>query len=451
MADTFTAHYNLTKPQIGGDPDTWGTLLNANFDAIDTQMSANNTLANAALPKAGGTLTGPLAINQTASQFALTIGSAGVNGAGFKLIGDGTTTPSKYIRARAGLLEFVNDANNAIVTTMTDAGAWSFAQRPTFNGATPWDSANFTPSNYLPLAGGTMTGSLTLSSNPLLLNAPSAAERYFYIQTNGATRWRFGGTSDAETGGNAGTNWVLTSFNDAGAYLNTPVSVNRATGVATFSARPVFGAATPWDSANFTPGNYALLSGAAFTGAVSVGAVLSVNTSGQAASVAVTDSGANGAGIKLSGNGATTPSKYIRARAGLLEFVNDANNAIVTTMTDTGHWSAADFSASSDIRKKTEIRSLLRGLDELKRMPPREYLKEGREEIGFIAQEAQVVIPEAVSVDPEGFLTLSYGQTLALVASAVLDLDAPALAARKRVGPILGEVGNAQLFEQLRQ
>src|SRR5574340_746128 len=373
MADTFTAHYNLTKPQIGGDPDTWGTLLNANFDAIDTQMSANNTLANAALPKAGGTLTGPLAINQTASQFALTIGSAGVNGAGFKLIGDGTTTPSKYIRARAGLLEFVNDANNAIVTTMTDAGAWSFAQRPTFNGATPW---------------------------------------------------RFGGTSDAETGGNAGTNWVLTSFNDAGAYLNTPVSVNRATGVATFSARPVFGAATPWDSANFTPGNYALLSGAAFTGAVSVGAVLSVNTSGQAASVAVTDSGANGAGIKLSGNGATTPSKYIRARAGLLEFVNDANNAIVTTMTDTGHWSAADFSASSDIRKKTEIRSLLRGLDELKRMPPREYLKEGREEIGFIAQEAQVVIPEAVSVDPEGFLTLSYGQTLALVASAVLDLDA---------------------------
>src|SRR5574340_21938 len=370
MADTFTAHYNLTKPQIGGDPDTWGTLLNANFDAIDTQMSANNTLANAALPKAGGTLTGPLAINQTASLFALTIGSAG------------------------------------------------------FNGATPWDSANFTPSNYLPLAGGTMTGSLTLSSNPLLLNAPSAAERYFYIQTNGATRWRFGGTSDAETGGNAGTNWVLTSFNDAGAYLNTPVSVNRATGVATFSARPVFGAATPWDSANFTPGNYALLSGAAFTGAVSVGAVLSVNTSGQAASVAVTDSGANGAGIKLSGNGATTPSKYIRARAGLLEFVNDANNAIVTTMTDTGHWSAADFSASSDIRKKTEIRSLLRGLDELKRMPPREYLKEGREEIGFIAQEAQVVIPEAVSVDPEGFLTLSYGQTLALVASAVLDLDA---------------------------
>src|SRR5574340_399479 len=323
MADTFTAHYNLTKPQIGGDPDTWGTLLNANFDAIDTQMSANNTLANAALPKAGGTLTGPLAINQTASQFALTIGSAGVNGAGFKLIGDGTTTPSKYIRARAGLLEFVNDAN----------------------------SANVTPSNYLPLAGGTMTGSLTLSSNPLLLNAPSAAERYFSIQTNGATRWRFGGTSDAETGGNAGTNWVLTSFNDAGAYLNTPVSVNRATGVATFSARPVFGAATPWDSANFTPGNYALLSGAAFTGAVSVGAVLSVNTSGQAASVAVTDSGANGAGIKLSGNGATTPSKYIRARAGLLEFVNDANNAIVTTMTDTGHWSAADFSASSDIRK----------------------------------------------------------------------------------------------------
>lgn len=43
MADTFTPNYNLTKPQIGGDTNTWGTVLNGNFDIIDTTMKANAT------------------------------------------------------------------------------------------------------------------------------------------------------------------------------------------------------------------------------------------------------------------------------------------------------------------------------------------------------------------------------------------------------------------------
>ncbi|MDI3304661.1 MAG: hypothetical protein QJR04_25265 [Burkholderia multivorans] len=48
MADTYTPYYNLTKPSIGGDPDTWGQLLNDNFDTIDTQMKANADAAAAA-------------------------------------------------------------------------------------------------------------------------------------------------------------------------------------------------------------------------------------------------------------------------------------------------------------------------------------------------------------------------------------------------------------------
>lgn len=41
MADTFTPNYNLVLPGIGGDVNTWGTLLNGNFSAIDTGMAAN--------------------------------------------------------------------------------------------------------------------------------------------------------------------------------------------------------------------------------------------------------------------------------------------------------------------------------------------------------------------------------------------------------------------------
>lgn len=62
-----TANYGWTKPTVGGDGGAWGGILNTLFDAIDTDLAALaatvstvSTTASAALPKAGGEMTGEI-------------------------------------------------------------------------------------------------------------------------------------------------------------------------------------------------------------------------------------------------------------------------------------------------------------------------------------------------------------------------------------------------------
>lgn len=65
MADT--ANYGWTKPTVGGDGGAWGGILNTLFDDIDADLntlaatvSSVSTVASAALPKAGGEMTGEI-------------------------------------------------------------------------------------------------------------------------------------------------------------------------------------------------------------------------------------------------------------------------------------------------------------------------------------------------------------------------------------------------------
>lgn len=55
-----TTNFEWNLPDVAGDSGAWGTLLNTIFNDIDDELNTAKTTANAALPKAGGVMTGHL-------------------------------------------------------------------------------------------------------------------------------------------------------------------------------------------------------------------------------------------------------------------------------------------------------------------------------------------------------------------------------------------------------
>jgi hypothetical protein len=75
------------------------------------------------------------------------------------------------------------------------------------------------------------------ASPALILNKTSIAGGAIWGQYNGLNRWLImPGAGDAETGGNAGSNFYITRYDDAGNVLSDVLSISRATGKATFTA-----------------------------------------------------------------------------------------------------------------------------------------------------------------------------------------------------------------------
>ena len=75
---------------------------------------------------------------------------------------------------------------------------------------------------YLPLTGGTISGDL-------VIDRAATAGSSVRLSGNGLYRWAISRSATATS------DFVLSRFNDAGAWIDDPFSINRATGAATFS------------------------------------------------------------------------------------------------------------------------------------------------------------------------------------------------------------------------
>jgi hypothetical protein len=74
----------------------------------------------------------------------------------------------------------------------------------------------------------------------LAIDGAAATVREMEISTAGLARWRLGGNNTAEAGTNAGTDFAIRSYNDAGSILYTPMTVTRSTGYVTLSRVPTY-------------------------------------------------------------------------------------------------------------------------------------------------------------------------------------------------------------------
>jgi hypothetical protein len=70
------------------------------------------------------------------------------------------------------------------------------------------------------------------------LDADTNVARIFSFATNNVARWAFR-IDDAEIGSNAGSNFAVRRYDDAGAFVDSPLLINRATGQSTFAKKVV--------------------------------------------------------------------------------------------------------------------------------------------------------------------------------------------------------------------
>lgn len=109
------------------------------------------------------------------------------------------------------------------------------------------------------LFGTTGTGTVIVrdANNDALLsgiNVTRAAgnSRQISFKTGTSLRWDMRANAEVETGSNAGTNFQLHHYDDAGSFLGTAITANRATGLVTFETTPKVGSNSIWHAGNDT-------------------------------------------------------------------------------------------------------------------------------------------------------------------------------------------------------
>lgn len=179
-------------------------------------------------------------------------------------------------------------------------------------------------------AWGTISGSDVTSAVSSATNVAGGAANKIVYQTGSSTT----GFIDAPVSSNTALIWNGSAFawGSAGATITDNTSTNT-------DYYPV------WANASSGSLTTAYVTSTKLTYNPGLG-LLKLTSTDQTGTLVITDTGTSGANIKLTGNGATTPNKYVRAYNGNFEVVNSAYGAAIFTLSDAGAVTASSFSGS---------------------------------------------------------------------------------------------------------
>lgn len=100
------------------------------------------------------------------------------------------------------------------------------------------------------------------------------------------------------------------------------------------------------------------------------------------------------------------------------------NSETITNASDGTVLVSGNLSVSSDMRLKDNIYTLGNTMSDILKLDGKSYTREGRKEIGLLAQDVELVYPELVSSDAKGMLSVNYQALSAILINGVKDQEA---------------------------
>jgi Collagen triple helix repeat (20 copies) len=216
MANSLTANYSWVKPEVAADDDQWGSHLNADLDGIDSVVKGIEVRGMTPGPP------GPQGDPGSAGP----AGPAGADGAAGPKGDTGATGPAGPTGPQGPA------GSGGLTEAPTDGNAY-------MRSNSGWTSGGTLKSDLI-INGDTNTLTLNGPSNNwagLLMKSPAGQGNWLGAYVGGKQRWEIDlGNGVAESGSNAGSNFQIARFNDAGTFIDDPLIIRRSDGLVSVNA-----------------------------------------------------------------------------------------------------------------------------------------------------------------------------------------------------------------------